>query len=557
MIEALTPQLLMMALLLATALASLLTLVVAAAVLLAYRRRVVRAMATSAARTAPSDRPWPAPANRAASAPVNAADAIAATRRAAGSVVVAGLAFAAVFAVAALLALPTLRSPVRGMLALWVCAWPIVPALLITMPASRAVRFFWVAAPLLMWAAVSGLDVGAAWLAPAHFGATGMEYLHRFTPPQVLAVWLLINAPPTLMWWLFSNRRLRAVGPLVLGFATAAAGGCIALWLGLLGTRGGLAWMDAVFEATGWYFWTVVGVLLLALLLVSVAIGWVFMHAARQAYRGKRANDRSLQLDALWLLFAVWYAMLLVLAAVPWLLTAPAAFAAYRLTLRAMQQRAQAAARDGAATAPCLVFLRVFSLGRRSDRLFDRLTRYWRHIGSVDLICGPDLAHSTVAPHQLMDFLAGRLASHFVTDPVTLARRLAERDLAPDRDGRYRVNAVYCHADTWTQVLPALVGGRAVVLMDLRSLSPSHQGCVQELHHLVAAVPLRRCVLVVDGSTDRAFLRDTLASAWQAMPDDSPNRRVRPEDVDFQPLAADESSMRALLGRLCAATASH
>ncbi|MCP5227879.1 hypothetical protein [Accumulibacter sp.] len=289
--------------------------------------------------------------------------------------------------------------------------------------------------------------------------------------------------------------------------------------------------------------------LLLLLLLASTANGWAFMCAARRAYRDKRANDHSLVLDALWLLFAIWYVMILVLAGLPWLLVAVLAFGAYRVSLTVLQ-------RGGlrqAGRVPSLVFLRVFSLGRRSDRLFDRLSRYWLRLASVDLICGPDIVHRTVQPHQLMDFLAGRLAAHFIVDQGSLEHRLAERDLAPDNDGRYRVNSFYCHADTWTPVLPALVSGPVVVLMDLRSLSDEHAGCVQELHHLVAAVPLRRCVLVVDGSTDRAFLQATLASAWRAMPAASPNRQSTPDGIAVHHLAPDEDSMRLLLSRLCAA----
>jgi hypothetical protein len=153
-----------------------------------------------------------------------------------------------------------------------------------------------------------------------------------------------------------------------------------------------------------------------------------------------------------------------------------------------------------------------------------------------------------------MDFLGGQLAAHFIADPASLARRLAERDLAPDHDGRYRVNSFYCHADTWTRVLQSLVSGRVVVLMDLRSLSAQHSGCVQELQHLAAAVPLRRCVLVVDASTDQAFLQETLAAAWQAMPPDSPNRRSTPGDIVVHHLAPGEDSLRLMLTRLCAAT---
>ena len=552
MIETLTPQLLMFGLIEATVVASLLSLLVSVAVLLAYRHRVLRGMAQHAAPAAGS---WPpGPGRQRGASPLysvapSASAACAATRRAAWALVAAGTAFALVFACAAVLAFPMLRTAGRFMLALWVCSWPIVPALLVSTPAWRRTRVLWVATPFVLWAAVSLLFGAAAALAPQRFGPTAVEYFYTITPPQALGAWMFVNAPPTLMWWLFSHRRLRAVGPLVLGFATALAAGAVALLTWLLLTAAGARLLAGTAAASGLPPSGVIVMLLGGLMVASAAVGWLFMRAARRAYRAKQANDRSLLLDALWLLFAVWYAMVLVIAGLAWLGVAALGFGACKLTLRLARQHLPATA----GAVPSLVFLRVFSLGRRSDLLFDRITRYWRHLASVDLICGPDIVHSTVQPHQLMDFLAGQLATHFVADPASLERRLAERDLAPDADGRHRVNSFYCHADTWTRVLPALVSGTVVVLMDLRSLTERHSGCVLELHHLVAAVPLRCCVFVVDASTDQAFLLRTLASAWQAMPADSPNRHLLPASLPVHRLAGDEASMRGLLSRLCAA----
>ena len=57
---------------------------------------------------------------------------------------------------------------------------------------------------------------------------------------------------------------------------------------------------------------------------------------------------------------------------------------------------------------------------------------HWRRIGSIQLITGPDVAHSTVQPHQLLDFLTGRLERHFIGDArshkIALARDGAGRE---------------------------------------------------------------------------------------------------------------------------------
>jgi hypothetical protein len=118
----------------------------------------------------------------------------------------------------------------------------------------------------------------------------------------------------------------------------------------------------------------------------------------------------------------------------------------------------------------------VFSLGRRSERLFDALAKHWRHAGSIRLIAGPDLATTTVEPHEFLDFLSGKLARRFIDGPETLDLRISEMDLEPDRDGRFRVNDFFCHDNAWQMTLSRLVGDSDAVLMDLRGFSQENRG---------------------------------------------------------------------------------
>jgi len=87
--------------------------------------------------------------------------------------------------------------------------------------------------------------------------------------------------------------------------------------------------------------------------------------------------------------------------------------------------------------------------------------------------------------------------------------------------------------------------------MDLRNFSAENAGCVHELQHLVGYVPLRRCVLVVDKTTDLAFLRQTLEDAWLGMPAQSPNRLALSSEVKLHHLGSGAQSLRDLLQRLC------
>ena len=94
-----------------------------------------------------------------------------------------------------------------------------------------------------------------------------------------------------------------------------------------------------------------------------------------------------------------------------------------------------------------------------------------------------------------------------------LTERLRDFDLAPDPDGRYRVNECYCFDTTWQVALAALVTRADVVLMDLRGFQAANRGCQHELGVLAAATHLQRVVLLADARTDRAVAQASLAAA--------------------------------------------
>src|SRR5262249_17104650 len=201
-----------------------------------------------------------------------------------------------------------------------------------------------------------------------------------------------------------------------------------------------------------------------------------------------------------------------------------------------------------------LRFPRGASLGRRSDALLEGVARYWRHIGSVQMITGPDVALSTVQPHQFLDFLSRKLGRHFVRDQASLARSLAERDRARDPDGRFRINNFFCHADSWQAALPRLVENGEAVLMDFRSFSASNAGCIHQLQYLVKNVPFGPCLLVVDDSTDQAFLERTLTQAWEELSSSSPNYRQPLSETAMHRFTAGTPALRGLLRQLCDAS---
>jgi hypothetical protein len=272
----------------------------------------------------------------------------------------------------------------------------------------------------------------------------------------------------------------------------------------------------------------VVGGIVLMLLIGVIPtgiIGWLLLRWIGSLYRERRISDQSIMIDAVWLMFSFIQSALAASVSGRKAMSGAiviGAFVAYKLVATAGFRLLRALAEKDTPSSR-LLLLRVFSLGSRSERLFAGFTKLWRHMGSVRMIAGPDLATSTVEPHEFLDFVAGRLQRRFITDPDTLEQRLRETEQGRDVDGRFRVADFFCHDDTWQMTLRRLEKDSDVVLMDLRGFSQSNRGCVFEIHELLDVVPLHHIVFVVDRTTDEHFVAQVFADAWALVTKASPN----------------------------------
>ncbi len=158
----------------------------------------------------------------------------------------------------------------------------------------------------------------------------------------------------------------------------------------------------------------------------------------------------------------------------------PLAWIPLVMTLNARRQRPPG-------RAPTLLVLRVFQHDAQVQALFDHVIERWRLSGNTVLIAGTDLADRTLDGDDIFTFLDGALASRFIRSAAEVAPRVAGFQLAPDADGRYRVNECYCHDTTWQDALHALVRASDVVLMDLRGFQTHNAGCAYELGTLARA----------------------------------------------------------------------
>jgi len=426
-----------------------------------------------------------------------------APRRAAAVYAVAGLCYAIVMATSHLAATNSTLSFVPW---LWIYAWPVVLAINIVAVATWRTKLMIVSAYFIILAALYAIAVVKN---PA------------LTWSQIANQWLNTNLLATVLLLAFLNRSVQAVGPLVLiVMLLAVTGSNLALIIVYNNAR--LLTSIAEFaKALGLGDYIVTGLVVLGFAVFG-AVGWLTLHWIVVWYKRKRISDQSITIDAIWLLFGAIQSIDLIFEGAIWFLAILLAVVIYKVVTWAgfslLGYKTSSSQKS-----PTLLLLRVFSLGKRSEHLFDVLAMHWRYVGSIRLIAGPDLATSTVEPHEFLDFLSGKLARRFIDNSQTLDLRISEMDVQPDRDGQFRVNDFFCYEDTWRMVLSRLISKSDVVLMDLRGFSSQNAGCVFEISELINTVPLGRVLFIIDDTTDELFLRQVMQQSWDHMRPMSPN----------------------------------
>jgi len=395
----------------------------------------------------------------------------------------------------------------------WVNTWPLVPALiaLLVLDWRQSVR-------------LGGVFVlsGAVVLALLTLVSRGLRGTIDFVP-VTNTYWLLLlrgytAAAPLVLLLVTGWRRIRAVAPLVLS-VTFLFGFAVVLFQTLMlhvfdvaaARRVILDWSARTSEGVIYY------ALFMLLILPIGGLAWWLLRALAAAFEWKRFSDVQLMVDCWWLIVSAEETAVLSSEMGLWAIpVGVAAFVAYRLTVTlGLRGRGPAPAAAGRR----LLFLRVFGYRARTEAMLDKVAQRWRFDGPVQLVAGIDVAARTVDPGDFLAFVGGRLADRYVVGPESLRARLATLDIAPDPDGRFRINEFYCHGDTWQPTVQALLDTTDRVLMDVRSLSERNQGCRYELEQLVWRLPSDALVLVVDQGTDASRLGAILDDAWRVAHD--------------------------------------
>lgn len=450
----------------------------------------------------------------------------------------AGACFAATMTAAFLAAGKMDFSPFRFAFLTWSNIWPALIAIDLIVGPSRRSRFL----------GLSGyFAIGAVIAAVVLVKNPGLPI------GQLLYLWLDFNAIPTILLLIFLNRRIRALGPLVLVFMIVGVAGAT-LTAGFVGSS------PHLLKAVGEFSHTIglgpIG-LIIALHVLGFAacaiVGYLILDLLRQLYESKCISEQSINVDAMWLLFGIVNSIGLVFQGYRWIASGFVAFAIYKVVAAGLF-RLFGVFRRAKQNGRRLLLLRVFALGRRSEQLYDTLGKCWRNVGSIQMIAGPDLATTAIEPHEFLDFVSGKLDRRFIDNGRTLDLRIDQMDLAPDREGQYRVTEFFCHDDTWKMTLARLAEDSDAVLMDLRGFSQANAGCVFEIHEIFNVVPLARAVFAIDDSTDQAFMRQTMEQAWHLVKERSPNRRLAAGRVALVQIAdTGRGAMQDLLFAICGA----
>jgi len=353
-------------------------------------------------------------------------------------------------------------------------------------------------------------------------------FLFRSKPSDVFGILylFLMNIGPTLIFfWLNSRTTIKAIAPFMFPVIFI---GSLFIMLGVTLLMGNQAALENVFN-TFFVFLDALNIHGLTNVTLYSVVFILFMGFAilgllllRGTYNSKNINGQILLIDCLWLtqvIFmtsmpyndhrAITYAFLILLV--------------YKIVQLVMMKLLGQNAHAGSHQQ--LLVLRVFSLGKESEKLFGYVASNWLSKGYIKLIAGFDLTNSLVDIDDLLTYLSGGIRKRFCLSETLIIENVNKIDKLPDIDGRYRVNEMYCNNSTWKTVLDKLLPGTNRILMDLRGFSAANKGCIHEIQQIIYSVPMEKVLFVSDskGLQHGADMYTIMKIAWETIPASSPN----------------------------------
>ena len=172
----------------------------------------------------------------------------------------------------------------------------------------------------------------------------------------------------------------------------------------------------------------------------------------------------------------------------------------------------------GNATGPQLLVLRVFSKDTSKQNMLYELQARWRYLGPVHQIGGPDMVDLNVDPYEASMFLSNRLHELFLPMAPSLSQLQEHLQTAPDREGRYFINEVFCFNTAWRSTVRQLMHLSDAIVLDVRGLTAQREGTGYEIRLLAREALLDKVLAVADDTTDWAHVESLLRTDEGAEP---------------------------------------
>ena len=340
------------------------------------------------------------------------------------------------------------------------------------------------------------------------------------------------------LYFVTAHRKLRTVVVVMtVWLALVLAGFVAALWVSMPA----LACFDKSWGPTEWSLAGVMVTLSLLTFTGFVHIGNKAVHAIGELHKGGFLSDVSLAAGAGFVLIALLLGFaisiggpfptsLVGLATLAWI---GATLGVYALVIHGTTPPVRQCS---------LLVLRVFSRRRASERLLDAVQARWRYFGPIYEIAGPDLARLNIDAHEMGKLMTTRLHELFLFgargDELT-----AGLESRPDREGRFRVNEIFCLESAWQATVERLMYISDAIVLDVRGFTLERQGTGFEVDLLARNGFLPRAVVIGDATTDWSHFDARIRAAGCA-----------PEDVSRLPTASRASIDRVLEALLTAAS---
>ena len=310
--------------------------------------------------------------------------------RTAAVYVTAGACYAVTEGVLSIVADEMEIAPLKLLTLSWIYFWPSVLTVNLVAAVSRRAKAACVVVYFLVFIGISTLAIS--------YSPEGVFW-------KLFVSWALLNLPATLLLLTFLNRRIRAVGPLVLTFMIIAVLGS-QLMLSILTISDEVirAFVSLV-SIVGLGAYSVLFGLTVFGFFIVWPIGWLLLMIVRRLYEKKKISDQSITVDAIWLLFPLPFVVIRFKRTV-WMIAGQLG-TIFRLWPRgpSLLRRETSSAGEG----PRLLVLRVFLSASRRENYSSALETHWRHVAVCSSSRGA-LATSTPRGARVSRFVSGKTA---------------------------------------------------------------------------------------------------------------------------------------------------